>query len=113
MSSGLTRRMASSFVISFSLAMSTAILNVARSEEHTSELQSRPHLVCRLLLEKKKIDHNAIDIKAMQLRGNDPQMDFAVAIVDLNVPLCGDRAHQPTCVTRAQIELQHARHQCD
>src|SRR3989442_11010980 len=26
----------------------------ARSEEHTSELQSRPHLVCRLLLEKKK-----------------------------------------------------------
>src|SRR5690554_7161651 len=27
-----------------------------RSEEHTSELQSRPHLVCRLLLEKKKYD---------------------------------------------------------
>src|SRR5690554_5752792 len=27
---------------------------VHRSEEHTSELQSRPHLVCRLLLEKKK-----------------------------------------------------------
>src|SRR2546422_3997255 len=28
---------------------------VVRSEEHTSELQSRLHLVCRLLLEKKKI----------------------------------------------------------
>src|SRR3989442_3750288 len=28
-----------------------------RSEEHTSELQSRPHLVCRLLLEKKKEMH--------------------------------------------------------
>src|SRR2546429_4644982 len=28
--------------------------NAARSEEHTSELQSRLHLVCRLLLEKKK-----------------------------------------------------------
>src|SRR5687768_18006476 len=28
--------------------------NDARSEEHTSELQSRLHLVCRLLLEKKK-----------------------------------------------------------
>src|SRR5690554_6976364 len=28
--------------------------NKERSEEHTSELQSRPHLVCRLLLEKKK-----------------------------------------------------------
>src|SRR5690554_7765804 len=30
-----------------------AVMSV-RSEEHTSELQSRPHLVCRLLLEKKK-----------------------------------------------------------
>src|SRR3989442_11246653 len=30
-----------------------------RSEEHTSELQSRPHLVCRLLLEKKKLDEEA------------------------------------------------------
>src|SRR5690554_7605118 len=29
-----------------------------RSEEHTSELQSRPHLVCRLLLEKKKKKKN-------------------------------------------------------
>src|SRR5690554_6984713 len=29
-------------------------LTINRSEEHTSELQSRPHLVCRLLLEKKK-----------------------------------------------------------
>src|SRR2546430_17500586 len=29
---------------------------VARSEEHTSELQSQSNLVCRLLLEKKKID---------------------------------------------------------
>src|SRR5690554_2193076 len=29
------------------------VQNVMRSEEHTSELQSRPHLVCRLLLEKK------------------------------------------------------------
>src|SRR5690606_41664935 len=28
-----------------------------RSEEHTSELQSRENLVCRLLLEKKKIHH--------------------------------------------------------
>src|SRR5690625_6799555 len=34
-----------------SLALRTAI--IARSEEHTSELQSRGHLVCRLLLEKK------------------------------------------------------------
>src|SRR5690625_6705236 len=32
------------------------IMEVVRSEEHTSELQSRGHLVCRLLLEKKKKD---------------------------------------------------------
>src|SRR2546422_8305317 len=33
---------------------------IARSEEHTSELQSRLHLVCRLLLEKKKKKHNLL-----------------------------------------------------
>src|SRR3712207_7007369 len=31
-----------------------------RSEEHTSELQSRQYLVCRLLLEKKKKKHHAL-----------------------------------------------------
>src|SRR5690625_6083544 len=34
-----------------------ALLFFVRSEEHTSELQSRGHLVCRLLLEKKKLIH--------------------------------------------------------
>src|SRR5437870_9671605 len=33
----------------------------SRSEEHTSELQSRGHLVCRLLLEKKKNDQQRVD----------------------------------------------------
>src|SRR5258708_26137796 len=33
-------------------------LDIQRSEEHTSELQSPDHLVCRLLLEKKKKDYN-------------------------------------------------------
>src|SRR3712207_7365187 len=33
-----------------------------RSEEHTSELQSRQYLVCRLLLEKKKITTNTNDL---------------------------------------------------
>src|SRR2546422_1990071 len=35
--------------------------STGRSEEHTSELQSRLHLVCRLLLEKKKKKHRNID----------------------------------------------------
>src|SRR3712207_7268333 len=36
------------------LAIVVAVVDVVRSEEHTSELQSRQYLVCRLLLEKKK-----------------------------------------------------------
>src|SRR5437660_2866493 len=36
------------------------LVDVFRSEEHTSELQSRGHLVCRLLLEKKKQEHVAL-----------------------------------------------------
>src|SRR3712207_8631677 len=35
-------------------AVVAALVHQARSEEHTSELQSRQYLVCRLLLEKKK-----------------------------------------------------------
>src|SRR3712207_7705575 len=35
-------------------AYSAPLIDGARSEEHTSELQSRQYLVCRLLLEKKK-----------------------------------------------------------
>src|SRR6266498_5623055 len=39
-----------------------------RSEEHTSELQSPPHLVCRLLLEKKKKPQARRDIEFQILR---------------------------------------------
>src|SRR2546422_3053520 len=41
---------------SFLIARAVSVLDAprSRSEEHTSELQSRLHLVCRLLLEKKK-----------------------------------------------------------
>src|SRR3712207_8585827 len=35
----------------------TCLARDVRSEEHTSELQSRQYLVCRLLLEKKKTSH--------------------------------------------------------
>src|SRR3712207_8898914 len=41
---------------------------VERSEEHTSELQSRQYLVCRLLLEKKK--NNSQYTKTLTLRHN-------------------------------------------
>src|SRR3712207_8806515 len=39
---------------------SLLVYGLKRSEEHTSELQSRQYLVCRLLLEKKKIKQNNI-----------------------------------------------------
>src|SRR3712207_8629672 len=43
----------------------------ARSEEHTSELQSRQYLVCRLLLEKKKI--NTEPILIIRIAGTEQQ----------------------------------------
>src|SRR5690554_7390468 len=47
-----------SFIVFFQALVATIFSRFidkrTRSEEHTSELQSRPHLVCRLLLEKKK-----------------------------------------------------------
>src|SRR3712207_8924549 len=42
----------------FSSSESFAMIRGGRSEEHTSELQSRQYLVCRLLLEKKKDEQN-------------------------------------------------------
>src|SRR2546422_1691040 len=42
-------------------------LEAERSEEHTSELQSRLHLVCRLLLEKKKKDQLRIRLHVIAL----------------------------------------------
>src|SRR3989442_11566177 len=41
-----------------------------RSEEHTSELQSRPHLVCRLLLEKKKRNCHTQSIERVERHRN-------------------------------------------
>src|SRR2546429_2370818 len=42
------------FATRFELPSAVMVEHLRRSEEHTSELQSRLHLVCRLLLEKKK-----------------------------------------------------------
>src|SRR5215475_16144394 len=45
-------------------------IQVARSEEHTSELQSRENLVCRLLLEKKKKKKQLIKNKKKKKKKN-------------------------------------------
>src|SRR2546422_8492012 len=49
-----------------------------RSEEHTSELQSRLHLVCRLLLEKKKKQKHQIYIQRMEPNHQDRSLSVAV-----------------------------------
>src|SRR2546422_6819357 len=51
--SALSRRLPK-ILASLSASLKPNRISVPRSEEHTSELQSRLHLVCRLLLEKKK-----------------------------------------------------------
>src|SRR2546422_7925128 len=54
--------------ISVGLPSPNAMLAKYRSEEHTSELQSRLHLVCRLLLEKKKKKNHGVNTKADTLQ---------------------------------------------
>src|SRR2546422_6212147 len=49
-----------------------------RSEEHTSELQSRLHLVCRLLLEKKKTDKDVRPPNASRDRRPVPVSHYSV-----------------------------------
>src|SRR5262245_63340024 len=56
----------------------TATAMRKRSEEHTSELQSLRHLVCRLLLEKKKKKKNTIQLKKKHKQienKNEPRTD--------------------------------------
>src|SRR3712207_7165493 len=48
---------------SCAMARQTRATPGVRSEEHTSELQSRQYLVCRLLLEKKKKNHNNTSVE--------------------------------------------------
>src|SRR5258707_4784993 len=56
-------------VLDASLPGCRAVDAGGRSEEHTSELQSRQYLVCRLLLEKKKL----------------PKSDFVAVQIDVNL----------------------------
>src|SRR5262245_63371275 len=49
-------------------ALDASLLLLTRSEEHTSELQSLRHIVCRLLLEKKK--YTDVDLEATSLLVN-------------------------------------------
>src|SRR2546422_2927846 len=54
----------------FHLTHPWLVADVIRSEEHTSELQSRLHLVCRLLLEKKKKTRTPSQLRQDSLTGS-------------------------------------------
>src|SRR2546429_2999466 len=56
----ITRSPAASAIRTRLRAVPPRSRSCARSEEHTSELQSRLHLVCRLLLEKKKHSYHVV-----------------------------------------------------
>src|SRR3989442_4151345 len=86
----------------FALLVSRGAARTVRSEEHTSELQSRPHLVCRLLLEKKKQERNA-------LRGGRVEQDGSRRQVSRSRQRCNQAGvHQPFsrlgCVRRTLVE---------
>src|SRR2546427_1447165 len=52
----------------FRLDAAILFSDILRSEEHTSELQSQSNLVCRLLLEKKKIQNLYVRVQTIILR---------------------------------------------
>src|SRR2546422_5757387 len=78
-----------------------------RSEEHTSELQSRLHLVCRLLLEKKKKKrtqlhpsrqkrpHTTDHVRSRQLHRAEPCIQPPVTQAPLGGQLVGGQQAQP------------------
>src|SRR5436305_10315655 len=59
-----------------------------RSEEHTSELQSRPHLVCRLLLEKKKKKHSRRSFDKLKYIYRFISYLWCGTIIIVSCPLC-------------------------
>src|SRR3712207_7697601 len=58
--SGLTGQFYKQFAVTIAISTVISAINSLRSEEHTSELQSRQYLVCRLLLEKKKNNYTSL-----------------------------------------------------
>src|SRR5690625_5602957 len=78
----------SSTINNFGFA-SPSIFSSRRSEEHTSELQSRGHLVCRLLLEKKNIP-NRYYLDADGGTGIEPETVKLIEITKLTDEKKGD-----------------------
>src|SRR3712207_8831089 len=59
-----------------------------RSEEHTSELQSRQYLVCRLLLEKKKGTTKLVIISSAAIRNTLPACSLSTCLLHPSLHVC-------------------------
>src|SRR5258708_11350704 len=78
-------------------ASATGASMVTRSEEHTSELQSPDHLVCRLLLEKKK--NKATAVPGTLTQGSITRTDLVIVINRNHAPAdtwCTSTIHRTT-----------------
>src|SRR5947209_9235322 len=78
-----------------------------RSEEHTSELQSRQYLVCRLLLEKKKTEQHA------ELIGEERARIISENDAEMNIRHLGDSvfAVPSVCGVRTALSISHPEQQ--
>src|SRR5215216_6959364 len=83
-----------------------------RSEEHTSELQSPDHLVCRLLLEKKNHEHRRAEPSTQHLpqrhageRDVDARLDGAGGVLDLGGHPDADRLGLADAVDHALHDI--------
>src|SRR2546429_6291197 len=70
------------FAVRGALGATEGRLAGQRSEEHTSELQSRLHLVCRLLLEKKNKDPRHVPASASAANSTDAALRASRAMLD-------------------------------
>src|SRR5256884_1793962 len=71
------------------------VLIAERSEEHTSELQSRLHLVCRLLLEKKKKEKHIVTILILT---HQQLLSSSIFLIDLLSNFDSMMVHRPRIV---------------
>src|SRR5258708_23743491 len=71
-------------LIVFTVLLSHGLFPQFRSEEHTSELQSPDHLVCRLLLEKKKYAIQSVVIEHHALPGHRERLSVAIDPLPVN-----------------------------
>src|SRR5690606_40136418 len=81
-------------------------IDIERSEEHTSELQSRENLVCRLLLEKKKIALNDNPIAKDPMTADNIQLQLPTVVKLRNNPAKRIRKGE-ACPTARAVNRLH------